>query len=246
MKKEDIEIFLEKIIEKIDKLLKERNKELIEFFEKKFSVKINSSDEKADKTFTEIRNEQKKLLEEVSSVGKQLEKVVEEKSEKEVQLLIDELTGVRNRLGFKKKFEEELFLSKKYKHPLSIVMIDIDNFKKINDTFGHQAGDKVLCDLTKFIKMNIRSIDFLARWGGEEFVLVLPETPPAAAFNLADRIKDLVAKKTFIYKKNMMNITISGGVASYPGDGYTEKTLIAKADEKLLEAKQKGKNKIVI
>ncbi len=245
---------------KITKLLENNNKEMLKILNQKTDeivnilklvytnniVPENMAEDVAKELKKEIKSEQAKLLDKVTNVDEQLKKVVEDKSDAEQMLLIDELTGIRNRLGFNKKFKEELFLSKRYRHPLSIVMIDLDDFKSINDNYGHPAGDFVLVEMTKLIKSQIRSIDFIARWGGEEFILVLPETPINAGFNLSDRIRAIIAEHEFKFKKKIMKTTISGGIASYPEDGYSEDILIKKADEKLLQSKKKGKNRITV
>ncbi len=249
-----------KYINRITKLLEKNNKKMLKALDQKIDEIINilklvyedsiipenMASDVAKELKKEIKNEQEKLLDKVTNVDKQLKKVVEDKTEAEQMLLIDELTGVRNRAGFRKKFEEELFLSKRYRHPLSTVMIDLDNFKSINDNHGHPAGDFILVEITKIIKAHIRSIDFMARWGGEEFILVLPETPHNAAFNLSDRVRAIIAEHKFKFKKKIMKITISGGIASYPEDGYNEDILIRKADENLLQSKKKGKNRITV
>lgn len=256
MKDPEMKIYMNKIT----KLLEKNNKEMLKILNQKTDEIINIlklvlttnlnpgnvAEDVAKEVKKEIKNDQAKLLDKVSNVDKQLKKVVEDKSEAEQMLLIDELTGIRNRLGFNKKFKEELFLSKRYQHPLSIVMIDLDDFKSINDNYGHPAGDFVLVEMTKLIKSQIRSIDFIARWGGEEFILVLPETPINAGFNLSDRIRAIIAEHKFKFKKKVMKTTISGGIASYPEDGSNEDILIKKADEKLLQSKRNGKNKITV
>lgn len=247
---------ISKILKNFTELLEQNNNKLLEYIDKKFKKIENiicaiknreTYGNSIEGVAKEIKSEQSKLIKRVESVGEQVKKVAEHKTDTAQQLLIDELTGARNRLGFQNKFEEELFLAKRYQHPMSIVMFDIDDFKEKNDTYGHQAGDFVLVEIVKIVRANIRSIDFIARYGGEEFILVFPETPSKAAFNLADRLRSIIMENDFKYKDNInMEITISGGIATYPDNGSDSETLIKVADKKLYSAKKNGKNKIIV
>lgn len=154
----------------------------------------------------------------------------------------DSLTGLYVRRYFMAKLQEEIRRAERYNKVLSIVMADLDRFKNINDTFGHDAGDRVLQTIGKFLQNNIREVDILARYGGEEFVLMIPEADQEAAYSLSERIREKFSKIKFA---NLPQITISLGIATYPFDGNELEDLIKKADAAMYAAKQAGRNKVV-
>lgn len=152
---------------------------------------------------------------------------------------IDELTKMFNFRSIKEYLYTQVNESKYKEVPLSIVIFDIDNFKKLNDTKGHMFGNDVLIKISRIIKENIRKDDIAGRFGGEEFIIILPNTDSESAANIAERIREAVEKSDFFGIK----VTISGGVNQYKGEEIG--TLIEIADEKLYRAKNTGKNKIV-
>ncbi len=166
----------------------------------------------------------------------------------------DELTNLYNRRGFKEgteKFLSELVWAKK--HPdhrksifiknFSIILFDIDDFKKINDSFGHQTGDSVLSRIGATMLENVRDIDLAGRWGGEEIILGLVGASEEDAFRMADRIREHIAKEKLQLDGETVNFTVSGGVASFDkADGFDD--LFSHADKALYEAKNRGKNKV--
>ena len=154
----------------------------------------------------------------------------------------DELTQTFNRTKFHEVIEKELERAKRYHHSLSIVMFDIDHFKKVNDTFGHAVGDYVLQTLAKIVKENLREMDYLVRWGGEEFILITPETDIERAGVLAERIRKVTESYKFDHGGT---ITVSFGVTEYKPDD-TEDTFIKRADDAMYEAKKKGRNRIEV
>jgi len=154
---------------------------------------------------------------------------------------IDPLTKVYNRLKFDEILQTEIERAKRYKTIFSLIMFDIDDFKKINDTFGHQIGDYVLKEIAKLVKKNIRATDFLARWGGEEFMVLAPHTNLTCAEKLACKIKLVIENHNFKIGK----ITASFGVTQYE-EGDTPNSIIHRADEALYQAKKKGKNQVVV
>ena len=158
--------------------------------------------------------------------------------------ILDPLTGVYNKrqiLNFLEKFLANFVRYKK--DPFSIMMLDIDYFKKINDTYGHLAGDFVLKEFVKIIKNKIRSSDILGRFGGEEFILILPNTKVSGALKLAMRIKDEVENYVFEYGKEKIKITTSIGITSVSLNDSVE-SLLERVDEALYDAKRKGRNRI--
>lgn len=153
----------------------------------------------------------------------------------------DKLTGINNRENFEEIFALEIATAKQSNIPLSLVIFDVDNFKLVNDTYGHQAGDTILIDLVKLIEENIKNGDIFARWGGEEFVILTPSTDINGACNLAEHLRKLVQLHPFSYVENQM--TLSFGVAQLSDDD-NKKTLFEKADGALYEAKKNGRNRV--
>jgi len=154
----------------------------------------------------------------------------------------DSLTGLYVRRYFFERFNEELQRSKSYKLNFAFVMIDIDNFKICNDTYGHLVGDVVVKDSARIMKENVREIDLVARYGGEEFALVLPETGREGAKYAAERIRKRIAEHVFKAYDEKLKVSISAGVAIYPDDADNAMELVEKADSALYKAKRSGKN----
>ena len=165
-------------------------------------------------------------------------------TEQKKNALYDSLTGCYNKKEIQIFIEKLLYTYLRYKkEPFSLLMIDIDFFKKINDTYGHLAGDKALKEMTKIVFSLIRQSDFFGRYGGEEFLLVLPSTKITGAIKLAKRIKDSIENHIFEFDKNDIKFTVSIGVTSVGlNDDY--ESLISRVDEALYEAKHKGRNRI--
>lgn len=155
----------------------------------------------------------------------------------------DQLTGLHNRREFDRIAEEEFERSKRYGRPISIILIDIDHFKSVNDTYGHQEGDIVLKKLSDFIAGNIRRHDFFARWGGEEFAILTTETTAVEAAHLADKLR---IKLMGEYFGKVGQITVSFGVAQIEQDVGEIDTLFHRADEALYGAKESGRNRVHI
>jgi len=156
----------------------------------------------------------------------------------------DPLTAVYNRRALMQKLEQEMDRAARYATRLTVMMIDIDNFKQINDSFGHLVGDKVLKQLANLLKREQRSVDVLARYGGEEFVVLLPETTVAESRNFAERILRRVAAYDFGESGRPVRVTISVGMASYPDSRVTDgQSLLKLADGHLYRAKVDGRNR---
>ncbi|MBS3731883.1 MAG: GGDEF domain-containing protein [Desulfobacterales bacterium] len=155
----------------------------------------------------------------------------------------DSLTGLANRGYFRQRCEEMFALSQRHRFPLSLVMIDLDCFKQINDNYGHAAGDSVLAAFGALVRENCREGDFPARYGGEEFIAFLPHTPVREALNLGDRLRILFSEQDIL--ENGQTITISTGISEHrPGDSLDD--LIKRADDALYQAKHQGRNRCVI
>jgi two-component system, cell cycle response regulator len=174
------------------------------------------------------------------------------KANEEIRLLsiTDPLTGCHNRGYLNERFPQELRRAQRYSHPLSIVLADIDHFKKVNDTFGHQAGDKVLKHFSDCINRQIRKkVDWVVRYGGEEFLIILPETRSAGAHSMAERLRATVEKNVISVGDNIIQITASfGGVSVSFEDKHLEDVtmdqLIYLADENLYRSKENGRNQV--
>ncbi|WP_038052518.1 sensor domain-containing diguanylate cyclase [Thermotoga sp. Mc24] len=153
----------------------------------------------------------------------------------------DELTGLFNRRKMAEELEKEFHLWKRYRRPFSLLMIDIDDFKKINDTYGHLVGDDVLKRVARILVSSLRASDMVARWGGEEFLILCPETKLNEAVSLAERIRTKIEKEVF---ENGLNVTVSIGVCEMK-DHETIDDLLKEADDNLYLAKQRGKNRVI-
>jgi two-component system, cell cycle response regulator len=163
-------------------------------------------------------------------------------NELEIMATTDKLTQTFNRTKFYKVVKNEFERAKRYGHPLSMVMFDIDHFKRINDTYGHSVGDYVLQTLTRIVSENLREIDYLIRWGGEEFIIIAPETELKRAEVLAERIRRAVESYRFDHAGS---VTISLGVAQYTADD-NEDAFVKKADDAMYLAKKKGRNRVEV
>jgi len=164
--------------------------------------------------------------------------------EKNVELerlsVTDQLTGLYNRRRMLEVLENEVHRSKRLEHRFSVLMMDVDHFKKFNDSFGHQAGDRVLAGVAEVLRETTREIDTPARYGGEEFLAVLPEAGLDAAVEVAERIRATLASRIFEGRR----VTLSVGVAEYPTHGADGDRLIAAADDALYRAKDEGRNRV--
>jgi len=156
----------------------------------------------------------------------------------------DSLTELWNHGYFQYLLQAELEKAKIAKTPLSLIMLDIDNFKIYNDSLGHQSGDKILKALATLIKNQSRKMDYVCRYGGEEFTIILPETQKKEAFLIAERIRTDIERCAFVNEEILPNkkLTASMGLSSFPEDGLLPAELISHCDKALYEAKQKGKN----
>lgn len=158
--------------------------------------------------------------------------------------ITDYLTGLHNHRYFQQIFNQELGRARRYQKVMSLVILDVDNFKSFNDRFGHAIGDKVLIAIGDIITRSLRKVDFAFRYGGEEFVVILPETSLEHAVLTAERLRERIARETgpCVEEAEGVQITVSAGVASYPDDGTSREDLFALMDSFLYKAKSIGKN----
>jgi diguanylate cyclase (GGDEF)-like protein len=160
--------------------------------------------------------------------------------------ITDSLTGVLSRRHWMERFDQELERSKKFKYPFSFLMVDIDHFKKFNDRYGHLVGDAILRGVSERIKENIRQVDLIGRYGGEEFSVILTETDKDGAFLAAERIRRAVEEEYINIYDESLNVSVSIGIAVFPEHASRTESLIEKADQALYQAKQTGRNKVCI
>jgi len=158
----------------------------------------------------------------------------------------DGLTGLYNHRHFQEKLAEEFKRLSRYPRPLSLLLMDIDFFKKVNDTYGHPAGDTVLKSVAAILKKTVRETDIPARYGGEEFAALLTDTDKEGAGLVAERARKAIMESLFHVDARGLKITVSIGVASYPADARTKEALIEVADRALYRAKEEGRNRVVL
>lgn len=181
----------------------------------------------------------------------ELEKSLKEANEEITILAItDTLTGCYNRTFMDEHLPKEIKRAIRYKHPISLIMLDIDHFKQVNDTYGHQAGDEVLKELVKSINRSIRcDVDWVARYGGEEFLVVFPETDFERAELLAERLRRDISQNTIRFKEKEIRITASFGVTGFTSPDTLKEVsyeaMISLADKSLYQAKEEGRNRVV-
>ncbi|HYC58211.1 MAG TPA: sensor domain-containing diguanylate cyclase [Thermoanaerobaculia bacterium] len=161
---------------------------------------------------------------------------------------IDALTPAYNHRFFQEALSKEISRHSRTGHELALAMLDLDNFKKINDTYGHPVGDEILKGLVEELMSNARDSDVVARYGGEEFAIIFPDTPGHSAHEAANRMREIVERREFVLPQagRSLRVTVSIGVAVYPNDGLTPADLISRADMALYWAKKHGKNRVAM
>ena len=157
----------------------------------------------------------------------------------------DELTGLLNMRGFSIAANRLFGQALRYNRAASVLMIDSDNLKAVNDTHGHEAGNRLLRQLTRLVQAELRYTDVLARYGGDEFIVLLPETPAKGALEVAGRIRDAVASVPLELDGKRVSGTVSIGLAAHPADGSSLDAVAARADRAMYQAKQAGRNRVV-
>jgi len=156
----------------------------------------------------------------------------------------DSLTGLYNRLPLNEFFDRELHMSERHHQSISVVMADLDHFKAVNDTNGHQAGDEILREFGNLIRQSYRASDIYCRYGGEEFLILLPDMPIEKACKRTEHLREALAASSVVYGGFPIHVTASFGIAAYPHHGRTREALIAAADQALYAAKHNGRNQV--
>lgn len=229
------------------------NKQIIN--SKQLFVSLPRQDSKIANQLTQkaihFYTEQQQLLKHNLKLSKKIKKLEDTLSERTTELLkknialqtlsvTDKLTQLPNRLKLDQQFQRNINLCRRYNNQLSIILIDIDHFKQVNDDFGHQIGDQVLIEFADILKLNIRETDTVGRWGGEEFLVLCPSTENSDALNFAEKLRGLIFKHKF---KTIDNKTASFGVTTYLTND-NEDSMISRADKALYKAKENGRNRI--
>lgn len=194
--------------------------------------------QKAERQLNELTDKIKRMESETSDLKLKLSIALD-------KALRDPLTGLGNRMAYDNRLDIEMTRWQRHKSPLSLVIWDIDHFKKINDTLGHKTGDKTLKIIAKLLSENCRHLDFLSRFGGEEFTMLLPETGQEAALALANKLRQIIEKTRFNSGSGIVTITLSAGVSQFR-EGDTAELVFERADKALYQAKQMGRNRCLI
>ena len=163
----------------------------------------------------------------------------------EMMATTDGLTGLGNHRTFQEKLTDLLGRADRHGLKLSMILTDVDHFKKVNDTYGHPVGDQVLRGVAKVLGESVRKIDVVARYGGEEFAILMEGTDAAGAQLLAERIRQDVARAVFQSDQGPFSVTLSVGIASVPDDAREKHVLVERADQALYHAKHSGRNRTV-
>jgi diguanylate cyclase len=187
----------------------------------------------------QLRHMQLKL-DDMEKLAESAQSAIEEQRNKAMH---DSLTGMPNREAYQQRLEQEVKRIERYGGKLSLMVCDVDLFKRINDAYGHLAGDKVLKIIANSLQRNLRSTDFIARFGGEEFVVLMPETSTSEAKIIAEKMRIKIEESPFNFKKEPVQITVSFGISEF-AEGETAAEVFSRADKALYEAKDKGRNKV--
>ncbi len=179
----------------------------------------------------------------------QLDQIDEEFHRRITELIMhDDLTGLLTRKSFGIELDREMARSTRYGHPFSVLMMDIDFFKRVNDTYGHLVGSQALCEVANVLRQTLRDSDVAGRYGGEEFIALLPETDHQRAHEAAERIRFAIEKFPFtasVHDPSLkMHISISIGISNFPSDSTDQTMLVEKADTAMYRAKQAGRNSV--
>jgi len=177
---------------------------------------------------------------------KELQKATRHSAELEKKLNLDQLTGAYNRRAYDKKIIEEMDRFLRYGSVFSLLVIDADRFKRINDRYGHAIGDRCLMEIIKRTRPLLRTNDMLARYGGEEFVVVMPETDTDGARQAAEKIRQTIEKIEFIYKNEKVRVTVSIGVSTVADGDQKQEQVFERSDMAVFKAKENGRNQVMV
>src|SRR5208337_2596017 len=193
-----------------------------------------------------LSEEMESLNENLSRMKKEVDQVHEKRKALEKEVLVDPLTGIANRRALRERLRAELHRFQRYRQFFSVLLFDIDNFKVINDQYGHWAGDRCLKEIIKRVKPILRETDFIARWGGDEFVLIFPGTDLESAGAVAERLRKLIQNTRFVYHKQEISLTVSCGVTEINSSDPNQETIFNRVDKAMYKAKKHGRNMVTI
>ncbi|MGA2226642.1 MAG: diguanylate cyclase [Syntrophobacteraceae bacterium] len=193
-----------------------------------------------------LSEEMESLNENLSRMKKEVDQVHEKRKALEKEVLVDPLTGIANRRALRERLKNELHRFQRYRQFFSILLFDIDNFKAINDQYGHWAGDRCLKEIIKRVRAILRETDFIARWGGDEFVLIFPGTDLESAGAVAERLRKLIQNTRFVYHKQEISLTVSCGVTEIAESDQNQETIFNRVDKAMYKAKKNGRNMVTI
>lgn len=210
---------------------------------------LKHSKEKQSEGQESLSSQLTALIERVHKMEQQDASTRQQLEEEKKRAVTDTLTGLPNREAYSERVHNEMLRWQRYQHPLSLAVLDIDYFKKVNDQYGHQMGDKVLKAVSTSVANRLREVDFIARFGGEEFVLLLPETRAEDALSMLDRTRERLAKTHMRSQKGeeetKFTVTVSIGIAEFK-EGDTADDVFERADNALYQAKEQGRNQCII
>ncbi|SFM90486.1 GGDEF domain-containing protein [Thermodesulforhabdus norvegica] len=187
----------------------------------------------------------KRLQKDLANIHREIHQIQSQKELLEREALTDPLTGVMNRRAYEKRIQEEWERYKRYGHIFSILVIDVDRFKDINDRYGHIAGDLILKELTRRVANHLRRSDMIFRYGGEEFVVILPGTDINGAKEVGEKIRKMVEATKFVYKGSPIAVSLSVGVSQVKEDDENSTDVFGRADAALYRAKSEGRNRVI-
>ncbi|HIJ54745.1 MAG TPA: diguanylate cyclase [Deltaproteobacteria bacterium] len=205
---------------------------------------IREKREKDSERMTAVEERMGTLKETINQMKEEVSSAKQRAHELEKEILVDPLTGVYNRRAYDKRIKEELQRFIRYGRPFSIIILDVDHFKSVNDLYGHAVGDLCLKEIINRVQPMLRESDFLARFGGEEFVVLLPETEQKGAGEAAEKLRQCIEKTEFLHRGDKVAITISLGVTQVISDDQTSESLFTRVDQALYRAKNEGRNRV--
>ncbi|GGX48212.1 GGDEF domain-containing protein [Saccharospirillum salsuginis] len=206
---------------------------------------LNDFQSRTGKSLQDMTQRQDELNEQLQALQEDNHRLIQQVTHERELSMRDPLTQLPNRHGFELRLRDEMARNSRYGHPVSLALIDVDHFKRINDQFGHLAGDKVLKILAKQMDDQIRETDYLARFGGEEFILLLPQTAQEDAFVAVEKVRQHISECPFNFQGKPVQITVSMGVTEYQTDEGLE-TWMHRADEALYRSKDEGRNRTTL
>jgi diguanylate cyclase len=186
------------------------------------------------------------LQQHLQSMKTEINQIQERTKSLEEEVLLDSLTNTHNRRAYEMRIDEELQRFKRYNQIFSLILLDVDHFKRVNDDYGHRAGDKCLREIINRIRPSLRKADFLARYGGEEFVVILPGTSSENAGIAAEKLRQIIERTTFLFQGHKISVTISSGVTQANLSDEDPQTVFTRVDAAMYEAKREGRNRVVV